>query len=259
MRFGLSLACSLLIAAGLCCSRAPKHPAPPEEQEYLPSPNEFIPYDEPPVQLNEVSYQYPPGALVEGIEGTVWVKVLVDRNGKVRDAFIFEGSGTDVGFEETVLEQAHQVVYEPAMSEGRPVAVWALYPVKFSIKSKSPKISTPHQRAAPPKGQKPFPTPEEFRAYSEPPVPLNEIEYEYPVVAFANEIEGTVYVKALIDSKGQVRDALIHKGSGTNVGFEDVALQGAYRIRYKPAIYEGKPVAVWVVYPVRFSIRYKSK
>ncbi|UCB53579.1 MAG: energy transducer TonB, partial [Candidatus Zixiibacteriota bacterium] len=53
----------------------------------------------------------------------------------------------------------------------------------------------------------------------------------------------------------KVRNALVYKPSGSSAGFEDVATEGAYKIKYKPAISNNQPVAVWVVYPVRFTLK----
>jgi len=103
-----------------------------------------------------------------------------------------------------------------------------------------------------------LPLPEEFTPYDMPPVVLNKVEYKYPAKALASGIEGTVWVKALIDKVGKVRDAIIFKDSETKVGFEEVALQGAYEISYTPAYYKDSPVAVWVVYPIEFSIKYRN-
>jgi TonB family protein len=100
-----------------------------------------------------------------------------------------------------------------------------------------------------------LPPPEEFTPYDEPPVPLNEVKYDYPPLAQQAGIEGTVWIKALVDKKGAVRDAIVFKASGSSAGFEDVAIQGAYKIKYKPAISNNQPVAVWVVYPVHFTLK----
>ncbi|UCB51941.1 MAG: TonB family protein, partial [Candidatus Zixiibacteriota bacterium] len=91
-----------------------------------------------------------------------------------------------------------------------------------------------------------LPPPEEFTPYDEAPVPLNEVVYEYPPLAKEAGIEGTVWVKALVDKSGKVRNALVYKPSGSSAGFEDVATEGAYKIKYKPAISNNQPVAVWV-------------
>ena len=105
-----------------------------EEGNSLPSPEEFTPYDEAPVQIKEVLPQFPSSAKRKGIEATVWVKALVDKQGKVRDAIIFKDSGTDLGLEEAALRAAYQCEYKPALSDGKSVAVWVAYPVKFLTK-----------------------------------------------------------------------------------------------------------------------------
>jgi TonB family protein len=103
-------------------------------EDYLPPPEEFVPYDEPPVPLNRVKYDYPPLAQQAGIEGTVWVKALVDKGGKVRDAIVFKKSGSSAGFEEVALEGARKITYKPAISNNQPVAVWVVYPVHFTLR-----------------------------------------------------------------------------------------------------------------------------
>ncbi|MFQ6031666.1 MAG: energy transducer TonB [Candidatus Zixiibacteriota bacterium] len=104
------------------------------EEEYLPPPEEFVPYDEAPVPIKEVQPEYPPLAKQAGIEGVVWVKALVDKSGKVRDAIIFKPSGASAGFEEAALEAAYKNEYKPAISNNQPVAVWVVYPVRFTLK-----------------------------------------------------------------------------------------------------------------------------
>jgi protein TonB len=104
-------------------------------EEYLPPPGEFVPYDEPPVQLTEVTYEYPPLAREAGIEGTVLVEALVDKNGKVRDARVVRPSGSNAGFEEVAIEGAYKVKWKPAISNNQPVAVRVVYPVRFTLKT----------------------------------------------------------------------------------------------------------------------------
>jgi protein TonB len=104
------------------------------EEEYLPPPDEFVPYDEDPVPIKEVQPEYPPLAKQAGIEGVVWVKVLVDKNGKVRDAIILKPSGASAGFEEAALAAVSKWEFKPAISNNQPVAVWAMLPVRFVLK-----------------------------------------------------------------------------------------------------------------------------
>jgi protein TonB len=102
--------------------------------EYLPSSGEFVPYDEEPVPINEVKPEYPSLAREAGIEGVVWVEVLVDRSGNVRDVRITKPSGCSAGFEEAATKAAYQTKWKPAVSNEQPVAVRVSYPVRFKLK-----------------------------------------------------------------------------------------------------------------------------
>jgi protein TonB len=66
---------------------------------------------------------------------------------------------------------------------------------------------------------------------------------------------GSVWIRALIDTEGKVREAFVQKPSGSNAGFEDAALTAAYACRYRPAIQNGVPVPVWISYKVEFKLR----
>jgi len=103
-------------------------------EEILPQPEEFVPYDELPVPLSDGEYEYPPLARQAGIEGTVCIKALVDKNGTVRDAFVFKPSGSSLGFDEVAKEGAFKIKYKPAISNNQPVAVWVVYKVCFKLK-----------------------------------------------------------------------------------------------------------------------------
>lgn len=100
-----------------------------------------------------------------------------------------------------------------------------------------------------------FPTPEEFVAVEVMPVKIRHEDPVYPEMAELTEKSGVVWVQALIDKEGRVRDARVIKPSGTNVGFEENALEAAYKNLYKPAIQNGSPVPVWVSYKVEFKFR----
>jgi len=100
-----------------------------------------------------------------------------------------------------------------------------------------------------------FPTPDEFVAVEEMPVEIQHETPIYPEMAELTEKSGTVWVQALVDKEGRVRDARVLKSSGTNVGFEEAALEAAYKNVYRPAIQNGNPVPVWVSYKVDFKFR----
>jgi TonB family protein len=97
-----------------------------------------------------------------------------------------------------------------------------------------------------------LPQADEFVAFEELPVAISLATPAYPAMAQKAQIEGTVIVKVLVDKAGNVRDALIVKESGANAGFEEAALESAKKGKWKPAIQNKQPVAVWVSYPIKF-------
>jgi protein TonB len=105
-----------------------------DPEDLFPEPDEFIPYDEPPVPISTVKPDYPELAKQAGIEGVVWVQALVDKKGKVRKAQIYKASGANAGFEEAAVEAAMKTEYKPAISNKQPLSVWVVYKVEFTLK-----------------------------------------------------------------------------------------------------------------------------
>lgn len=100
-----------------------------------------------------------------------------------------------------------------------------------------------------------FPEPSDFIPIEEQPVLIKEAKPEYPEMARLTDTEGAVVVQAFVDNSGMVREVRILKSSSSNIGFDEAALEAAYKNIYKPAIQNGQPIGVWVAYTVRFSLR----
>ena len=85
------------------------------------------------------------------------------------------------------------------------------------------------------------------------PKPITPITPEYPELARKAGIEGTVWVKILIDKRGNVRDAQIIRGIGA--GLDEAAVEALKNTKYTPAIQNNQPVAVWVAQRIIFNLR----
>jgi TonB family protein len=105
-----------------------EEPAAPDETEEVPP---FRAVEKLPVPVKEVSPEYPEIARRAGVEGTVWVKVIVDKDGRVRKAEIVK-SDADI-FNDAAISAAKQWVFTPAMMNNGPVAVWASIPFRFRL------------------------------------------------------------------------------------------------------------------------------
>lgn len=73
---------------------------------------------------------YPPLALRQKVEATVFVTVLVSENGDVLDAKILKGDPR-FGFNDAAMRAVKNSRFAPAMKEGKRVKVWFPVPVQF--------------------------------------------------------------------------------------------------------------------------------
>jgi protein TonB len=79
----------------------------------------------------------------------------------------------------------------------------------------------------------------------------------YPEDAMNKKLEAEVWVQALVGADGLVHRAHVTKKSAYpwEMGFEQSALVAALNSTYTPATAGGKPVAVWVTYPVKYKLQ----
>jgi protein TonB len=100
-----------------------------------------------------------------------------------------------------------------------------------------------------------MPAPGEFVAVEVPAEMIYEEVPDYPRPAKLAGMEGIVWIQALVDKDGNVREARVLKSSGSNAGFDEAAVAAAYKCKFKPAIQNGRPVPIWVSYSVEFTLR----
>lgn len=105
-----------------------------QEEDYLPAPSEFVPVEIYPEMIYQEKPEYPRLAKQAGIEGTVWVKVLVDKSGSARDALVAKSSGT-ASLDEAAVEAAKKCRFKPGIQNGQPVACWVTFNYDFKLTS----------------------------------------------------------------------------------------------------------------------------
>jgi len=103
-----------------------------EDDEYLPAIDEFVPVEVIAEMIYKEKPVYPRLAEQAGLEGTVWVKALVSKDGTVKDAAVYRSSGM-ASLDEAAVKAAFKCRYKPAIQNGRPVAMWVTYSVEFII------------------------------------------------------------------------------------------------------------------------------
>jgi protein TonB len=96
-----------------------------------PSPDQFIAVDEEPVRISIDPPVYPSVARTAGIEGTVLVRVLVGKDGRVKDVIHIDGPEA---LRSAADDCARTAVFRPALVDHQPIEVWVMMPVTFKLR-----------------------------------------------------------------------------------------------------------------------------
>jgi len=89
----------------------------------------------------------------------------------------------------------------------------------------------------------------EYLEVKEPPKRIRTVVPEYPEMASRAGIEGTVYLKVLVNSKGLVDSVEVQRGPKI---FQNSAIKAAQFTTFAPARQNDKAVACWVILSFRF-------
>jgi TonB family protein len=88
--------------------------------------------DSPPVALGEPAVEYPPALFIQGISGSVELRLFVDSAGQVvTESTTVQRSSGYPALDSAALAAAPRLRYAPGRREGRPVAMKFLQPIHF--------------------------------------------------------------------------------------------------------------------------------
>lgn len=97
-----------------------------------PGMNEFIPVEKQPQIVQAVKPEYPEIARRAGMEGTVWVNILVDRTGKPKKVVVVKEDAAGI-FNEAAVAAAKKYRFTPAYMNAGPIQVWVAIKFKFQL------------------------------------------------------------------------------------------------------------------------------
>lgn len=100
-----------------------------------------------------------------------------------------------------------------------------------------------------------FGTTSRFVVYEDPPVPIRQVKPVYTDFARRSGIEGIVELEVEVFADGSVGAVNVLKsllaGPG---GLDEAAIKAVRQWEFAPAKSGGKPVAVWVTFPIEFTL-----
>jgi TonB family protein len=194
-------------------------------------------------ELGEALYaRYPPRLRAAGVNGTATVSLVVGSDGVPRDVRLVASS--DSAFDAPTLEAVALLRFSPAQMDGRAVAVRLELPVGWETRTVAPQ---PDSTGAYELGQVHVqPRPTNVRALRA------ALARLYPAHLRSPAIQAVVYVRFRAAPDGTVTHAHITESSDAR--FNEATIAAAQVLRYTPARIDGRPVAVWLELPIRWSM-----
>jgi TonB family protein len=211
---------------------------------------EYIDLKKHPEPLTQIKPVYPETLKLAGVQGKVFIETLVDEKGNVVETKVLKTENEALC--KPAIDAIKKTKFSPAISkENKKVKSWVVIPIAFKLEEKNDggiSVNNNLEESDP-----------DINAYVEVekyPEVIESGEPVYPGEAKKNGIEGKVYVKILVDKQGFVKKAVILKSE--NEIFNNAAIEAAKKCKFTPATQKGKPIAVWVVLPYKFTLNDKK-
>ena len=215
--------------------------------------------------INRVAPVYPPLARQARIQGTVYLKVIVNKAGEVRETDLVSGHPM---LAPSAIEAVKKWRYTPYLQDGEPVEVMATIQVNFQIADKpasSGESAHPGDSGTPtqPGGivgavdaaTTPLPPPpQRVRVSSGVSAGLlvSKVPPRYPEEAREQRVQGTVVLKVNIDKEGNVYKTELISGQPL---LAPAAIEAVRQWKYKPYLLNGAPVEVETQVQVNFVLK----
>lgn len=95
----------------------------------------FVPVEQMPRFKRQKKPRYPESARRAGIEGRVFVAVLISENGKAIKSQVMSREPPEKSvFDKAAVEAVMKSTYYPGAQNGRPVKVWLMIPIRFTLR-----------------------------------------------------------------------------------------------------------------------------
>ena len=152
------------------------------------------------------------------IKGTVVLSAVFGADGQISNISVIQG--LPHGLTENAIAAANKIRFDPALRDGRPVSVRGSLEFVFNL----------------------YENPVEQMNSSMRPTILYKEKAQYTQEAKDNKIEGTVVLSVVFGADGQISEVKVIKGLPD--GLTQKAIEAASKIRFEPAMKDGKPVSV---------------
>jgi len=197
----------------------------------------FIEVDKAPELKSQLKPEYPKLAKLAGIQGTVYLKLLIDEKGNVAKAKVEKGVKDML--DDAALASAKKAMFSPALIKDKPVKVWVILPIAFKLDAGNSKKSNDLE-------------PNGLVEIEVMPKVLELAKPDYPELAKKARIQGKVLVKVLIDKEGIPKEVVVVKSD--NEIFNKPTTDAVMKSKFSPAVNKGEKITAWVILPYNYKL-----
>ena len=217
-------------------------------------PPQSTPFEAPPqptlAPTRKIDPTYSDKARRAGVQGDVWLDVIVLADGTVKSVMVAKSLDTVFGLDQAAIAAVRQWQYPP-LSDGRASRPPLRIVVPFRLSDAPPAGARVTVEEL---GNSAFrPTPNDPRVV--PPKLLQQVPPVYTSAGFRAKIVGSVEVDAVVLPDGTVGQVRVVKSLDNATGLDDQALGAAREWTFKPGTVDGKPVPMIVRIALTFSLR----
>jgi len=201
---------------------------------------------------------YPLEAANKGVQGKVWIHLLISETGDVESADIISG---DPDLARAVQEAMKKWKFKPYIRNGKPVKVNTKMPFDFAFRNKITDATVPPDSsanaspspavAAGTSGEGPTRNFQKLRVSSgvAQGLKLHDVMPIYPLEARLAHIQGDVILQATIGKDGLIHNLKAVTGHPILI---EAAKGAVEQWRYRPYVLEGNPVEVETTIKIQF-------
>jgi TonB family protein len=212
--------------------------------------------------LSKTNPVYPAEAKAAHVQGAVILHAIISKTGTVENLHVISGNAMLVN---SAIDAVQQWSYKPYLLNGQPVEVETSITVNYTLADSTTVVGQSPAASEAGGGVK------QIGGDVKGPVVISQAEPKYTEAGRKAKVQGVVTVSIVVDEHGQPQNVHVTRGLGIGPdGKPDPKLKKAARVamdgmnqsavdavnqyKFKPAMENGKPVAVYLNVEVNFEI-----
>lgn len=258
LRIMFVLSISLSASLPACAQNQESQPAPSPSPAVAASP--AVPGDSTElIVIKAPKPSYPIEAAHNGVQGKVWIHLLISETGDVETADIVSG---DPDLARAAQDAMKKWKFKPYIRNGKPVKVNTQMPFDFAFKGNITDASVPQNSSTNTSPTSPAAAgassaessgnlPQTLKVSSgvAEGLALHKVNPTYPLEARKRHIQGDVLLRATIGKDGLIHDLSAVSGDPILI---KAAMGAVEQWRYRPYVLQGQPVEVETTIKVQF-------